>query len=173
MSPVQAPASRIPGEGLELRRVTRDDLDALAEIIREPEIAPWWPLADPEDEFLSQDYPAYVIEVEGAIAGVILFWEHDDPGYRHAGMDVAVSTAYHGQGLGRRSLRAMMRYLVRERGHHRLSIDPAAANERAIAVYERVGFKPVGILRQYERAADGTWHDGLLMDALAEELDLD
>jgi len=25
-------------------------------------------------------------------------------------------------------------------------------------------------MRQYERGADGTWHDGLLMDLLADEL---
>jgi aminoglycoside 6'-N-acetyltransferase len=26
-------------------------------------------------------------------------------------------------------------------------------------------------MRKYERAADGTWHDTLLMDLLAEDLD--
>jgi len=33
-----------------------------------------------------------------------------------------------------------------------------------------VGFRPVGVMRRYERGADGTFHDGLLMDLLAEEL---
>jgi aminoglycoside 6'-N-acetyltransferase len=33
-----------------------------------------------------------------------------------------------------------------------------------------VGFKPVGIMRQYERGPDGTWHDGLLMDLVRQEL---
>jgi aminoglycoside 6'-N-acetyltransferase len=34
-----------------------------------------------------------------------------------------------------------------------------------------VGYRPVGVLRRYERDVDGTgWHDGLLMDLLAEEL---
>jgi aminoglycoside 6'-N-acetyltransferase len=51
-----------------------------------------------------------------------------------------------------------------------LTIDPAAANETAIRVYTKVGFRPVGVLRNYERAADGTWHDGLLMDLLEGEL---
>jgi aminoglycoside 6'-N-acetyltransferase len=36
--------------------------------------------------------------------------------------------------------------------------------------HERLGFKPVGVMRRYERAADGTWHDSLLMDLLADEL---
>ena len=56
------------------------------------------------------------------------------------------------------------------RGHHRLTIDPAADNAKAIRSYERVGFRPVGIMRRYERGLDGTWHDGLLMDLLAGEL---
>ena len=57
-----------------------------------------------------------------------------------------------------------------ERGHHRLVIDPAASNARAIRAYEAVGFKPVGIMRMYERGPDGTFHDGLLMDLLTEDL---
>jgi aminoglycoside 6'-N-acetyltransferase len=32
-----------------------------------------------------------------------------------------------------------------------------------------VGFKPVGVMRQYERDETG-WHDGLLMDLLTAEL---
>jgi hypothetical protein len=33
-----------------------------------------------------------------------------------------------------------------------------------------VGFRPVGVLRDYERDTDGRgWHDGLLMDLLAAE----
>ena len=66
--------------------------------------------------------------------------------------------------------RTMARYLIEVRGHHRLTIDPAAANERAIHVYEKVGFKRVGVMRRYERGHDGTFHDGLLMDMLADEL---
>lgn len=52
----------------------------------------------------------------------------------------------------------------------RLTIDPAADNVRAIRAYEAVGFKRVGILRQYERGANGTFHDGMLLDLLADDL---
>jgi aminoglycoside 6'-N-acetyltransferase len=64
----------------------------------------------------------------------------------------------------------MARYLVEERGHHRLTIDPAVDNEIAIACYRRVGFRPVGIMRRYERTPDGDWRDGLLMELLVEQL---
>jgi aminoglycoside 6'-N-acetyltransferase len=49
-------------------------------------------------------------------------------------------------------------------------IDPAADNAAAIRAYEKVGFRPVGVMRKYWRAPDGEWRDGLLLDLLAEEL---
>ena len=67
-------------------------------------------------------------------------------------------------------MRTLAHYLMDVRGHFRLTIDPAVSNARAIRSYEKVGFKPVGVMRQYERGADGTYHDGLLMDLVAGEL---
>ena len=32
-----------------------------------------------------------------------------------------------------------------------------------------MGFRAVGVLRDYELGPDGTWHDGLLMELLAHE----
>ena len=53
---------------------------------------------------------------------------------------------------------------------HRLVVDPAVHDERAVRRCTRVGFRPVGVQRRYAHAADGTWHDSLLMDLLAEDL---
>ena len=91
------------------------------------------------------------------------------PGLPARRMDIALAANHHGHGLGREALGPLARHLVDVRGHHRLVIDPAAANERAIAAYRRLGFRPVGVMRRYERGPDGTWHDGLLMDMLAAE----
>jgi aminoglycoside 6'-N-acetyltransferase len=49
-------------------------------------------------------------------------------------------------------------------------IDPAVENEQAIRCYEHVGFRRVGVMRRYERGADGMWHDNLLLDLLADEI---
>ena len=61
-------------------------------------------------------------------------------------------------------MRTLARHLIEDRGHHHLTIDPAAANTRAITAYSKLGFQLVGILRQNERGSDGTFHDTLLMD---------
>lgn len=102
---------------------------------------------------------------------MIQYGEEEEPDYRHASIDIFLDPAVHGRGLGRDAVATLARYLVHHRRHHRLVIDPAADNERAIHCYSAVGFQPVGIMRRYERDADGHgWHDGLLMDLLADEL---
>ena len=72
--------------------------------------------------------------------------------------------------MGPAALGLAIAWLVGDRGHHRLTIDPACDNARAIAAYNAVGFRPVGVMRRYERGADGSFHDNLLMDLLAEDL---
>ena len=90
--------------------------------------------------------------------------------YRHAGIDLFLSEAAQGQGLGLDAVRTITPHLIEERGHHRLVIDPAADNVAAIRTYEKAGFKPVGVMRRYERLPGGDGHDGVLMDLLADEL---
>ena len=112
----------------------------------------------------------YLIELEGEPIGMVQSYEERDDMYRHAGIDIALREPWQGKGLGPEAIRTLARYLIDEAGHHRLVIDPAAHNLNAIKAYEHVGFKPVGLMRKYERGPDGEWHDGLLMDMLAEEL---
>ena len=113
---------------------------------------------------------AFAVEHDGEVVGLAEIWEEPEPDYRHAGIDLFLGAASQGRGLGADTVRTLARHLIRDRGHHRVTIDPAAENERAIRCYERVGFKRVGILRQYERLADGRRRDGLLLDLLADEL---
>ena len=162
------------GERCRLRRVTAADVAPLAEILRQPGVAAWWPRYDADrvrrEMLEGTDEVVYVVDVEGRVAGAVQYWEETEPDYRHASIDIFVGDRDQGRGIGTNALRTLARHLVDERGHHRLTIDPAAHNERAIRAYRRVGFRPVGVLRRYERGPDGEWHDGLLMDLLADEL---
>jgi aminoglycoside 6'-N-acetyltransferase len=146
----------------------------LLEILHEPEVARWWGVHDAErvrDDLIEpEDEVAYAIESGGELIGAVTYSEEPTPEYRHAGLDIFLTTDRQGRGLGSEALRLLARHLFDERAHHRLTIDPAAANERAIRAYERVGFRPVGVMREYERGPDGEWRDGLLMDLLPAEL---
>jgi aminoglycoside 6'-N-acetyltransferase len=165
----------LAGAHVRLRRLRPDDRERLREILAEPSVARWWgaPNADAAvDEWLEADGESvgFAIEVDGIVVGSIQYAEEDEPEYRHAGIDLFLTEGYQGRGLGPDAIRTLARYLFEVRGHHRLTIDPAAENARAIRAYGRVGFQPIGIMRRYERGPDGTWHDGLLMDLLVDEL---
>lgn len=163
------------GADVVLRPATAADVPALAAIRAEPAVYDRWRGgADLEaavaDDLSSPDEHSFAIEYGGRIIGAIQWSQESDPDYRHANIDIYLTSALHGRGLGTDAVRTLARHLLTERGHHRIAIDPAVDNEPAIRSYRKVGFRPVGIMRQYERGPDGTWHDSLLMDLLAEDL---
>jgi aminoglycoside 6'-N-acetyltransferase len=169
------PVPTLTGERVALRPVRPKDAARLREILVEPAVARWWGVEPPDSivrDLLKQadDESHFVIELGGQVIGSIQYAEEEDPSYRHASIDLFLDTAHQGHGLGRDAIRTLARYLLDERGHHRLTIDPALENERAIRAYRRLGFRPVGVMRNYERGPDGTWHDSLLLDLLKGEL---
>jgi aminoglycoside 6'-N-acetyltransferase len=169
-------AEPLTGAHVRLRPANRADVPAFAAILADPTVARWWFSRDPALEAArlvgpgDADSVAWAIEAEGVVVGIIQAWEEADPEYRHAGVDLALAAAAQGRGLGPDAIRAVVRWLLAARGHHRVTIDPRADNAAAIRAYAKVGFQSVGVMRAYERGADGTWHDGLLMDLLAGEL---
>ncbi|HEY9413040.1 MAG TPA: GNAT family protein [Jiangellaceae bacterium] len=154
--------------------VTAEHVADLQRILRTPEVrarwgdedvSPRWPLDDP-------DVVPFAVLDDGEVCGMAQYGEETDPMYRHASIDIFLDPAVHGRGIGRDAVRTLARHLFADRGHHRLVIDPAADNEPAIRAYTAAGFRPVGVMRRYERDADGTgWHDGLLMDLLADDFE--
>ena len=161
------------GEHVVLRPATHDDVEVLAAIRSTPEVWSRWlgdPVPDTAEAVDDPDLHYYVIEEGGRVVGGIQWYEEDDPQYRHAGIDLFLDPSVHGRGLGTDAVRTLARHIVDDHGHHRIVIDPAADNAAAIRCYEKVGFRPVGVMRRYEQGADGTFHDGLLMDLLADEL---
>ena len=157
-----------------LRPATAADVPVLTAIRATPEVFRWWrggddlasevkaDLADSETETLAVELDGHVVAIQ---------WSAEtEADYRHASIDIYLDPSVHGRGVGTDAVRTLARHLIVDEGFHRLVIDPAADNAAAIRCYSKVGFRAVGIMRKYERGSDGTWHDGLLMDLLAEEL---
>jgi aminoglycoside 6'-N-acetyltransferase len=163
------------GSSVMLRPVVPADAAGLATILATPEVARWWPAYDRarvDAEYLvaEDDVTAWAILLDDHLVGLIQASEENEPEFRHASIDLFLDPAVQAQGLGPDAIRAVARHLIEDRGHHRLTIDPAADNEHAIRAYEKVGFRPVGRLRRYQQFPDGSWRDGMLMELLAEEL---
>ncbi len=153
-----------------LRPLAKGDEAKLRRIHATPEVVRWWDLPAEGFPWDEPESTRMTIEVDGAVAGLIQYFEELEPKYRHAGIDLFLDPALHGRGLGTEAVRRVVRHLIDDRGHHRITIDPATENAAAIRAYEKVGFKPVGVMRQSERnVGSGGWHDSLLMELLASE----
>ncbi len=159
------------GERVTLRPLEEAHAERLREIHATPEVSAWWgemaagfPLSD------EPEATRFTIELGGEVAGLVQFNEEDEPDYRHASIDIFVDPRVHSTGVGTDALRTLVRHLFEDRGHHRVTIDPTAGNTAAIRAYEKVGFRAVGVMRKCERDAHGDeWHDGLLMELVAED----
>ncbi len=153
---------------LRLRPLARGDEPELLRIHTTPEVLRWWDVPPEDFPWDEPESTRFTLEVDGAVAGLIQFYEETEPKYRHATIDVFLDPALRGRGLGAEALRRVADYLIDERGHHRITVDPASTNSAAIRAYEKVGFSAVGVMRRYERDVGGEgWHDGLLMELLA------
>jgi len=163
------------GASVLLRPATEADIPELVRIRTTPQVFERWRgghdmAATIAEEIGDDDEVTLVICQDDRIVGAVQYGQETEPDYRHASIDIYLDPDVHGRGLGTDAVRTGARHLVDDLGHHRIVIDPAADNAAAIACYAKVGFRPVGVMRNYERDPDGSWHDGLLMDLLAEEL---
>jgi aminoglycoside 6'-N-acetyltransferase len=138
----------------------------LRELRATPEVVRWWePAPDGWPERTREPVEQLAVLVDGDVAGYVQFSEESDPDYRHADVDIFLGPGHQGRGIGPEALRVVVRDLVEERGHHRITLSTHPANDRAIRCYEKVGFRQVGVLRKAARSSvTGEWQDELLME---------
>jgi aminoglycoside 6'-N-acetyltransferase len=144
-------------------------VEAVVALLAGPGVMEWWGTTTEQD--VREDLgTAFVIEVDGELAGYLQVDERKEWEWRSVEFDVAVADRFQGRGHGPAALREAVRHFA-ARGHHRFEIGPAARNQRAIRAYEKVGFKPVGVLRRAGKVRpEDPYEDDLLMDLLLEEL---
>ncbi len=164
----------LQSERLRLRTTKEGDRSSVIAIRKTDAVRLWWRGDDLSAEFAEDlgdedSHQLTIEEKDNQIVGLIQFSEEEDPDYRHATLDIYVDPSAHRKGYATEAIKTVIEYLFAERDHHRLTIDPAADNTAAVACYRKIGFQPVGRLREYERRADGVWIDGLLMELLRSD----
>lgn len=168
-------APTLRGERVVLRAMADSDVERFLEIVRTPEVERWWgegwECRHMDEKLTEDDLACWIVEVDGNDIGFVQAYEETEHDRRHAGIDLFLDPSWHGQGLGTDALRVVARHLFDELGHHRLVIDPAAANAIATRCFEGVGFRRVGITRSsWWDHVEGRWADGVLLDLLRDEL---
>ena len=167
MAPIELHCDR---PGLVLRTLAEDDEPELRRIHATPQVMHWWDVPEESFPWDEPESTRLTIMVDGRVAGLIQYWEETEPKYRHAGIDMFLDPELHGQGIGTDALTRLVRHLIDDLGHHRITIDPAADNTAAVRAYQKAGFRTVGVTRRSERDTGGEgWHDGLLMELVTED----
>jgi RimJ/RimL family protein N-acetyltransferase len=165
---------------ISVRRARFDDVDFLVELVSHPDVQPFLGgrAARNRDAIAAEiersqadptSYGRFVVEVDGACAGVMGF-EVENRRSRIAHLErLAVHPDYRGHGVSDEAARLLQRHLVLELGYHRLQLEIYAFNERAQRHAERAGFTKEGVRREaYWR--HGEWMGGVLYALIREDL---
>ncbi|TDG00928.1 GNAT family N-acetyltransferase [Paenibacillus piri] len=160
---------------LAVRRLGRTNAALLHRWLNDPELLRYYAGRDrahtpemvqehfyPEEDRLNR----CIVEYDGLPIGYIQFYLLDEEGRDYYGLEeyggqrifgcdqFIGEPAYWNRGVGKQLMSSMLRYLEEEHGAERVVMDPQAWNERAIACYERSGFRKVRLLPAQE------WHEG-------------
>ena len=111
---------------------------------------------------------AWVIAIDGRMVGGIRLHSLSMLDYRATLAVGLLDPGMLGQGVGSRAIRLVLGFAFGPLGLHRVSLRVLDVNERAIAAYEKVGFRVEGRERESARLRD-TWHDDLITGVLAHE----
>jgi L-amino acid N-acyltransferase YncA len=149
-----ADVCRIYNQGIE------DRLATLETELRTPDERRQWLAAR------SVRHPVIVAEHAGRVTGwgsLNVF--NARPAYRHvADFSVYVDREWRGKGVGR-VLLARLVELGRELNYHKLVLSAFPFNTAGVALYERLGFRTVGIYKE-QGLLDGRWVDTIIMERL-------
>ncbi|SDQ93794.1 Protein N-acetyltransferase, RimJ/RimL family [Virgibacillus subterraneus] len=75
---------------------------------------------------------------------------------------------YWGKGYGTEALQMLLEYAFLELNLHRVSLRVFSLNERAIHIYNKLGFEKEGVMRE-SLYRNGKWHDIITMGILKRE----
>lgn len=111
-------------------------------------------------------HPVIVAEAADTVVGwASLNQFNPRPAYEHvADFSVYVDRDWRGKGVGRRLLEALIE-LAREIGYHKMVLSAFPFNQAGVALYERLGFRAVGIYKE-QGLLDGKWTDTIIMEKL-------
>lgn len=128
--------------------------------------------------FTLEDYEAYIertlndpnrytqaITEDGKFLGEVVLTIN--PHNRSAGMRIALWDGF-GKGYGSLAIKHVLDHAFHERGLHRVDLEVYDFNDRAIHVYEKLGFREEGRLRD-ALLWDGVFHDAIVMSVLSTD----
>jgi RimJ/RimL family protein N-acetyltransferase len=171
----QEPRTTADGRRWTLRPARPTDARALAHLFADVRSEGRWlvtlptALSEPSEAFFIGELIrgsgnlVLVAEADGAVVGNVLIAVERNQASDHLGtLSVCVRRDWRDVGIGSAIIRAALDR-ARQQGLAKVALSVFPDNERAIAVYERLGFVREGLRRRQYRGPHGTFRDELLM----------
>lgn len=148
-NPRLRPRRKRPPEGLRIRRMRVDDVEAVHAIERASFADPWSPraFAIEAGEKDGRSW-AWIADLDQEVAGYLIAWPVEDEVHL---ANIAVAVRHRRKGIAR----FLMERLVEKARLRRASwiaLEVRASNVSAKTLYEGLGFHPVAIRRNYYRS---------------------
>ncbi|MFB3786174.1 MAG: UDP-4-amino-4,6-dideoxy-N-acetyl-beta-L-altrosamine N-acetyltransferase [bacterium] len=168
----------IPGKNITLRALEDRDVEILRGWRNHPELRQLHfstlPLSQAGQRRWYEQYSdqastlVFIIENEAGHPIGYTLLKNLDHKNRQAEIGLHLDPAFQGQGYGTNAFRALIRFGFEELNLHRLALQVFDFNERAIRMYEKLGFRVEGRLRE-AFFTQGKYCDILLMSLLEGE----
>lgn len=120
--------------------------------------------------FEKSEYIKWAVELNDAqrYIGSVGVWGLNNS-HGRATISCIISPEYWNTGIGNEALNKMIKYLFEERYINRLQLYVDPANERAVALFHKIGFQTEGVLREYEYEY-GAFIDIAIMSILRKDM---
>ncbi|EEP1627687.1 spermidine N1-acetyltransferase [Listeria monocytogenes] len=156
---------------LKLRPLEREDLKFVHRLNNDAKIMSYW-FEEPYEAFVElqelydkhihdQSERRFILEVDGQMVGLVELMEIDYI-HRRAEFQIIIDPKFQGHGYAVSATKLAMKYAFHVLNLHKLYLVVDKVNEKAIHVYEKVGFIREGELID-EFFVDGTYHDAIRM----------
>jgi RimJ/RimL family protein N-acetyltransferase len=178
-------ALMLPSEPIAGRKVLLDVIDlgdvaAYARWVNDPEVQSYlnrpWPISLQEEErrlralVAAEDAVGFAVKhrESGRLIGRTAIWNIHRVNRSGLFTILIGEPEMRSRGFGREATALTTIYAMDTLRLNRLELEVFAYNERALRVYEGLGFRQEGTRRE-ARLHQGVWHDALLMSILARE----
>ncbi|EKN7725601.1 spermidine N1-acetyltransferase [Listeria monocytogenes] len=156
---------------LKLRPLEREDLKFVHRLNNDAKIMSYW-FEEPYEAFVElqelydkhihdQSERRFILELDGQLVGLVELMEIDYI-HRRAEFQIIIDPKFQGHGYAVSATKLAMKYAFHVLNLHKLYLVVDKVNEKAIHVYEKVGFIREGELID-EFFVDGTYHDAIRM----------
>lgn len=121
-----------------------------------------------QNRMLEKDNRMFVIELENETAIGIVGFKNLDWINSNSELFIYIGDEnYWGKGYGKEALKLLINFAFNSLNLHMLYLEVFSYNENATKMYEKLGFKKDGILRQ-SKYQDGQYYDKIIMSKINE-----